>query len=438
MKDEKKDEKKTDSFGTGSLAWLLLDWAASAFSTLLITLLVAYVEKVVFADRAWGVDGGVVWAWTLAVAMLASAMSTPFLAAWADQRRAHKAALMAGVILGSGALLLLGAVPPSARLAVVACIVIASVGFDIDAVFTGSLLPRIASGHAADRLSAGGFALGYAGGAIALVAGTTIVAAHDRLGLTTTGGLRAAFIFTGVWWLLFSLPAAWTRFAEGDPDETTASSVATLWAFARDLFDPHAADDQVKALGRVLLGAVLSMGAVQTAIAQFSSVALEEFHLDNSELVKLVLLVQLVALPGALAVGWLSARWHRQGALGVCLIGWVAVLLLAWFVQTKMQLYALAVLLAVVLGGVQSVIRALVAGLAPSGRFGATFGLMHVGTKLSGFVASLLFGLVLAATGLPRAGLLVLLLQLLAGWWLLGRSIAVTQAQFSPSTSRIE
>ena len=153
---------------------------------------------------------------------------------------------------------------------------------------------------------------------------------------------------------------------------------------------------------------------------------------------KLVLLVQLVALPGALAVGWLSARWHRQGALAVCLIGWVAVLLLAWFVQTKMQLYALAVLLAVVLGGVQSVIRALVAGLAPSGRFGATFGLMHVGTKLSGFVASLLFGLVLAATGLPRAGLLVLLLQLLAGWWLLGRSIAVTQAQFSPSTSRIE
>ena len=61
-----------------------------------------------------------------------------------------------------------------------------------------------------------------------------------------------------------------------------------------------------------------------------------------------------------------------------------------------------------------------------------------MGTKLSGFVASLLFGLVLAATGLPRAGLLVLLLQLLAGWWLLGRSIAVTQAQFSPSTSRIE
>ena len=51
-------------------AWVLLDWAASAFSTISITLLVAYIEKVVFAGEPWGVPGGVVWAWTLAVAML--------------------------------------------------------------------------------------------------------------------------------------------------------------------------------------------------------------------------------------------------------------------------------------------------------------------------------------------------------------------------------
>ena len=45
-----------------AFAWILLDWAASAFSTILITLVVAYVERVVFADAAWGVAGGVVWA----------------------------------------------------------------------------------------------------------------------------------------------------------------------------------------------------------------------------------------------------------------------------------------------------------------------------------------------------------------------------------------
>jgi hypothetical protein len=45
-----------------AVAWVMLDWAASAFSTMQITLIVAYVERVVFADEAWGLSGGVVWA----------------------------------------------------------------------------------------------------------------------------------------------------------------------------------------------------------------------------------------------------------------------------------------------------------------------------------------------------------------------------------------
>jgi len=430
-----------DAVGAASrfaaVAWVLLDWAASAFSTVLITLIVAYVERVVFADNAWGVPGGVVWAWMLAVAMLVSAVAAPFLSAWADRTRRHKSALMASVAAGSLGLLALGAVPPGARVAVAAGIVVAAVGFDMAAIFTGSLLPRIAAGRDADRLSAGGFAAGYAGGAIALVIATAIVAAHDRLGLTTPGALRVAFVFTGCWWLLFSLPAAWARFgddghADGNGQHVHASSSAgELLVFARSLWgrssggmergDRGAGSENNRTFGRVLLGCVLVLGAVQTAISQFSSVALEEFHLDGPALVRLVLLVQVVALPGALVIGWLSTRWSREGALAVCLLGWIAVLALATLVRTPVELHWLAAILALVLGGVQSVIRATVAGLAPRGRFGATFGLMQVGTKLSGFVASLVFGAVLAASGLPRAGLVTLLVQIVVGWWLLVR-----------------
>ena len=423
---------------SAAVAWVMLDWAASAFSTMQITLIVAYVERVVFADKAWGLSGGVVWAWTMAMAMLVSAAAAPFFSAWADRTRRHKTALLASVAAGSLALLTLGAVPPVARLAVAASIIVAVVGFDMAAIFTGSLLPRIASGRAADRLSASGFAAGYAGGAVALLIATAVVAAHDRLGLTAPEALRVAFVFTGCWWLLFSLPAAWARFgvdgrADGDGVEVHASSsTGELLAFARSLagqsvgrengdVENAGAGEDGRSLSRVLLGCVLVLGAVQTAIAQFSSVALEEFHLDGTALVWLVLLVQAVALPGALIIGWLSARWSRDGAMAVCLLGWMIVLALACLVQTPTQLHWLAALLALVLGGVQSVIRALVAEMAPRGRFGATFGLMQVGTKLSGFVASLLFGAVLAASGLPRAGLVILLVQIAAGWWFLKR-----------------
>ncbi len=401
------------------VSWVLLDWAASGFSTVSITLLVAYVERVVFADGAWGVRGGVVWAWTTAAAMLASAVLAPYLAAWADRRRGHQRALLASVAAGGGACLLLAAVPPSARLAVAAAIVAAHVGFDMAAIFTGSLLPRIAAGARADRLSAAGFAAGYAGGAIALVIAAAVVAAHGRLGLTAAGGLRLAFAITGGWWLLFSLPAAFTRFGDGGDGPHAGTSTAELLAFARSLGRPAAAADGAAPLGPVLLGAALVLGSVQTAIAQFSSVALERFHLDGPALVRLVLLVQAVALPGALLVGGISSRLGRGRSLGLCVAGWVAVLTLAWFVTTPAQLYALAVLLALVLGGVQSVIRATVAGLAPQGRFGATFGLLQVGTKLAGFAASLAFGAIYQFTGDARSGLLAILAQLLAGWWAL-------------------
>jgi UMF1 family MFS transporter len=402
------------------LAWILLDWAGSAFSTVLITLVVAYVEKVVFAEGGWGMPAGVIWAWTLAAAMLVSAMLTPWAAAWADRRHAHQRALVASTLAGAGGLVALAAVPPSARPAVLMAIIAAAVGFDLAQVFTGSLLPRIAGDRDADRLSAYGFAAGYAGGAIALVVATALVAAHDRFGLTAAGGLRLAFAFTAAWWLAFSLPAAIARFGNGEQERHAATSGRELLDFTRSLVRP-ADTDVGPQLGGVLLGSMLALGAVQTAIAQFSSLALEQFDLDGPALVRLVLLVQAVALPGALAIGWLSARWGRRSAAAVCLGGWAAVLALAWFIQTPGQLHALAVLLALVLGGIQSMVRASVAALAPEGREGVTFGVMQVGTKLAGFAASLAFGSVQLATRDPRAGLIALLVQVAAGaWFLLG------------------
>lgn len=399
------------------LAWILLDWAASGFSTVLITLVAAYVEKVVLPAGGWGVEAGVVWAWTLAAAMLASAVLAPWAAAWADRCGAHQRALIAATAVGVGGLLALAAVPSAIRIAVLLAIVTASVGFDLAQIFTGSLLSRIAPDDA-DRLSARGFAAGYAGGAIALMLATAIVTAHDRLGIDVADGLRLAFAVTAAWWLGFSLPAAIARFDSGDGAVHATTSGRELVAFAGSLFT--GADGGGRLAG-VLLGSMLALGAVQTGIAQFTSLAMQRFDLDGPALVRLVLLVQAVALPGALFIGWLSARFGRRPAAAVCLGGWIGVLLLGCLVQTPTQLYWLAALLALVLGGIQSLLRAAVAVLAPEGRSGVTFGLLQVGTKLAGCVAGVTFGALQIAFHEPRAGLIALAAQIAAAWWLLRR-----------------
>lgn len=394
-------------------AWVLLDWGASAFSTILITLVVTYAERIVFADRAWGVPGGVVWAWIGAVAAIISAGLAPWLSARADRTRSHQRAMVESVVLGCAGCLLLAAVPTGARVVVAAAIVLASIGFDMAQIFTGSLLPRLAGGAAADRLSALGFAAGYAGGAVALLLATALVGARERLGLTAPEALRWSFVVMGGWWLVFSLPAFVTRLGDALPETATGTSVGELIGFARSL------GGRDGFLGRVLGGAALVTGAVQTAITQFSSLAIEDFHMEAPAVVRLVLLVQFVALPGALIMGWASTRWSRGAVLALCVAGWVAVCVLGWFVRSPAELTWLAILLALVLGGVQSVVRATVAVLAPPGRSGATFGLFQVGTKLAGALASLLFGAMYALSGQPRAGGATLVLQLLLGWWIL-------------------
>jgi len=402
------------------LAWIMLDWAASSFSTVLITLVVFYVEKIAFRDGAGGMPAGVVWAWTLAAAMLVSAVAAPWLSAWADRTAGHRLALIGSVALGTGSLAILGLAPPEAGPLVITGVVLASVGFDLAAIFTAALLPRIARGPEADRLSAAGFAAGYAGGGLALVAATALAAGHGRLGLSPAGGLRAAFLFTAGWWFVFSVPAAIARFGGSAGAAHAGGSARELVAFARSL-GGRTEDGRLAPLSLVLGGATLVLGAVQTAIAQFSSVALEEFRLDGPALVRLVLLVQAVALPGALFSGWLATRTSRGLAIRLCLAGWISVLAAAFFVRTVPQLHGLAVLLALVLGGVQSVIRSTVSDAAPAGRSGATFGVLQVGTKLAGFLASGGFGLIYQATGSPRAGLALLAAQILAGWWVLRR-----------------
>jgi len=409
-----------DSGRFARAAWILLDWGASAFSTVLITLVVAYVERLVFAAGGWGVSAGVIWAWTLAAAMLVSAGLVPWAAAWADRRDGHQRALVVATCVGAGGFIVLAATPPQARVAVVAAVVTACVGFDVAQVFTGSLLRRVARDGDADRLSAFGFAAGYAGGAIALVIATAVVTAHARLGLDMAGGLRLAFAVTAAWWLVFSVPAAFARFDHGDGARHAATPARELGAFATSLWraPPGSADRHFAA---VLGGAMLALGGVQTAIAQFSSLALQQFDLDGPALVRLVLLVQAVALPGAIVVGWLSTRVGRRPATLLCFGGWIVVLVLAWFVRTTAQLYGLAVLLALVLGGIQSLLRAAVAVLAPPGHAGVSFGLLQVGTKLAGFAAGLAFGGLQLATGNPQSGLVALVAQLALGWWLIRR-----------------
>ena len=173
MSDPKFHVGKQLSNSTGSptgtrteiFAWAMYDWANSAYSTVSITILVFYIQKVVFTDML----GPVVWAWGIALSMLAAAILSPIVGAMADVNRSKRKYLAVMVLLGSTTTIILSFVPSSATWLVVALFVLSSFFFEISLGIYNGFLPEIANHQTMNRVSAWGYALGYLGGTLALI-----------------------------------------------------------------------------------------------------------------------------------------------------------------------------------------------------------------------------------------------------------------------------
>ncbi len=189
------------------LSWVLLDWGASSYSTIQITVMVAYVKAVFKAHNPWPVSPAAVWAWTLGLAMLMSATLTPIAAGWADRYGRHRAALAFSVLTGSLACIGLGLAPPTWPATTVTLVAISAVGFDLAAIFTGALLPAVAFGlfHVGSKL--GGFAASMGFGLV-----------HELSGRPRAGLLLLFLQLVAGWLLLARVPI------DEEPDETEAQS----------------------------------------------------------------------------------------------------------------------------------------------------------------------------------------------------------------------
>ena len=167
-----------------------------------------------------------------------------------------------------------------------------------------------------------------------------------------------------------------------------------------------------------LLGFLFFNDGVQTVISQASVFATKtpELSFTTEDLIQLILMIQFVALPGAMLVGFVSDRLGQQATLMLCLAIWVAVVVAAFFVATKVQFWCLGVVLALVLGGTQSVSRAIMGVMTPPARTAEFFGFFNLSGKATSFLGPFVFGAIMGINGNPRHAILSLLPFFLVGW----------------------
>lgn len=212
--------------------------------------------------------------------------------------------------------------------------------------------------------------------------------------------------------------------------------------------------DSVRALralpgtARFLLSFLLFNDAVQAVVGLSAIFLTQELYvskgLQESDattfLLTLVLLIQVVAVPGA----WLSARLAGQVGTKAVLVGelvvWIGVVLFAVTgLQTTTSAFGLGVAIALVLGGTQSLARSLFSRMVSAGRQASFFGFYELAERGTAWIGSLIFAVILELTGDYRGALLSLLLLFVAGGLLLVRTdtdAAVAAASVAGSDGR--
>lgn len=244
---------------------------------------------------------------------------------------------------------------------------------------------------------------GWTGGAVASCDAVTPVRLRVGLGIM------------GVWWGLFSLPAILVLRDRGQPKSNGASIVQEARAAFKQVAGTLANISSYRTLFLFLLAFLLFNDGIQTVISQAGLFANRVLDIGQAELIGVVLMIQFVAMPGALLIGWLAGKIGEKRALVICLAVWIIWLCGAFFITKKWQFWAMGVVLSLIMGGTQSVSRAMMGLLTPKHRSAEFFGFFNLSAKAVSMIGPFVFTGILSWSNNPYLAIISLLVFFIPG-----------------------
>ena len=305
------------------------------------------------------------------------------------------------------------------------------IGFWVSFAVNNSYLPDIAYPEQQDRVSARGFSMGYIGSVILLLINLAMVLKPDVFGIYETEGrpaelqaMRYSFVSVGLWWILFSqytfyhLPKGYRR--EGERTRIILNGfreLQSVWGRLKE--NPR--------LKRYLGAFFVYSMAVQTVmlIAAYFGESEIAWGSDDDRtfgLIGSIMIIQLVAVAGAMLTARLSSSMGNISTLIVINVLWLLICIYAYFVHSPMEFYIAAGLVGMVMGGIQALSRSTYSKFLPETTDTTSFFSFYDVTEKIGIVIGMtLFGLVSQWNNSMRPAALLLGLFFLIGILLLLR-----------------
>ncbi|NUS31305.1 MAG: MFS transporter [Streptomyces sp.] len=413
--------------------WYFYDWACSVYSTSVLTVFLGpYLTSV--AEDAADADGyvhplgipvraGSFFAYSVSLSVIVAVLVMPLVGAAADRTGRKKPLLAAAAYTGAAATTAMFFLGGNRYLLGGVLLIVANAASAVGTMLYNSYLPQIAPPEERDAVSSRGWAFGYAAGSLVLVVNLVLYTGHESFGLSEGMAVRICLASAGLWWGAFTLvPLRRLRDRRAPAREATAPGFRQLAATVRDM-------RRHPLTLSFLLAYLVYNDGIQTVISQASVYGSEELGLGQSTLIGAVLLVQVLAVAGALGMGRLARTYGAKRTILGSLVAWTVTLAAGYFLPAgaPVWFFVLAAGIGLVLGGSQALSRSLFSHLVPPGKEAEYFSAYEMSDRGMSWLGPLLFGITYQLTGSYRDAIISLVAFFAIGFVLLAR-VPVRQA----------
>lgn len=409
-------------FTAAERGWIMYDWANSAFAAIISAIILPNFFTTLTEGN---LTAGSWWGYATSIATFICAVCAPFFGTLGDYPGWKKRLFTGFALLGMAATAALGFTDRWQT--ILLFYIVGTIGFNGANVFYDGFLPDVTTDDRMDQVSTYGYALGYIGGStIPLLMAIALIMAPDFFHITGTQACQISFIITAVWWLVFTVPM-WKNVRQvhsvpqtGNLFKQTFSRVGSVGK--RILKN--------KAMLRFILAYFFYIDGVGTIIHMATVFGLN-MGLQSMHMIIILMVVQLVAFPCAIAYGKIA---KKIGVRNTIMLG-IATYMIVCFVALALEPLSrvgqgallagfifLAALVGTAQGGIQALSRSFYGKLVPAESANEFFGFYDIFGKFSAVLGPALFSLVWTATEKVYLGIIPLLVMFVAGL-LLFRSV---------------
>ncbi len=413
--------------------WAMYDWANSVYNLVITsTIFPAYYEAVTGDGNEATANDTVVlfgrtfvntslYQYALGVAFIIVAVLSPLLSSIADYKGNKKSFLFFFCSMGSIACCALFFYDKTNLAYGLICMIIACVGFWSSLVFYNSYLPEIAAPQDQDKVSAKGFVMGYIGSVILQIICFLFVLMPDKFSITVGKASQVSFLLVGIWWWGFG-QLALSKLPKGKPavDKPEQGNVFTYGY--KEISKVFKQLSHTPVLKNYLAAFFCYNMGVQTVMLAATLYGKSELNIPTTNLIIAILIIQIVAIPGAMLIAKLSEKIGNFNALMVCISCWIILCVFGYLIPRDgiNEFYTLAILVGFVMGGIQSLSRSTYAKLMPETKDTTSyFSFYDVTEKIAIVIGMFSFGFINELTGSQRNSVLALIIFFVLGFILL-------------------